>query len=104
MKRLAVALIAALSLTAFSSAVVSAAHAAEPIVLKFSHFVAPDAPKGKAALDFKERAEKYPRGRVKVDVDPNSSLYKDKEELEALQLGSVQLLAPSIAKFSPLGV
>ena len=35
---------------------------------------------------------------------PNSSLYKDKEELEALQLGSVQLLAPSISKFGPLGV
>jgi C4-dicarboxylate-binding protein DctP len=104
MKRLAVALIAALSLTAFSSAVVSAARAAEPIVLKFSHVVAPDAPKGKAALYFKDLAEKYTGGRVKVEVYPNSSLYKDKEELEALQLGSVQLLAPSIAKFSPLGV
>src|ERR1700734_3139170 len=104
MKRLAVALIAALSLTAFSSAVVSAAHAAEPIVLKFSHVVAPDAPKGKAALYFKELAEKYTGGRVKVEVYPNSSLYKDKEELEALQLGLVQILAPSISKFGPLGV
>src|SRR5271154_3583057 len=104
MKRLAVALIAALSLTAFSSAVVSAAHAAEPIVIKFSHVVAPDAPKGKAALFFKELAEKYTAGRVKVEVYPNSSLYKDKEELEALQLGSVQLLAPSMSKFGPLGV
>ena len=32
------------------------------------------------------------------------SLYKDREELEALQLGAVQMLAPSLAKFSPLGV
>src|SRR5262245_28128625 len=83
------------------------AHAAladEPIVLKFSHVVAPDAPKGKAALYFKELAEKYTGGRVKVEVYPNSSLYKDKEELEALQLGSVQMLAPSISKFAPLGV
>ncbi len=99
MTRLAAALAVALSL-----AMVQAARADEPIVLKFSHVVAPDAPKGKAALFFKELAEKYTGGRVKVEVYPNSSLYKDKEELEALQLGSVQLLAPSIAKFSPLGV
>jgi C4-dicarboxylate-binding protein DctP len=99
MKRLAIALAVLLSLAAGRPA-----SADEPIVIKFSHVVAPDAPKGKAALLFKELAEKYTNGRVKVEVYPNSSLYKDKEELEALQLGSVQLLAPSIAKFSPLGV
>ena len=77
---------------------------ADPIVIKFSHVVSPDAPKGKAALLFKELAEKYTGGKVTVEVYPNSSLYKDKEELEALQLGSVQLLAPSISKFGPLGV
>jgi C4-dicarboxylate-binding protein DctP len=73
------------------------------IVVKFSHVVSPDAPKGKAALHFKELAEKYSNGKVLVEVYPNSSLYKDKEELEALQLGSVQILAPSISKFGPLG-
>jgi C4-dicarboxylate-binding protein DctP len=78
--------------------------AQQPIIIKFSHVVSPDAPKGKAALKFKELAEKYTDGKVKVEVYPNSSLYKDKEELEALQLGSVQLLAPSISKFGPLGV
>jgi C4-dicarboxylate-binding protein DctP len=77
---------------------------ADPIVIKFSHVVSPDAPKGKAALLFKQLAEKYTNGKVTVEVYPNSSLYKDKEELEALQLGSVQLLAPSISKFGPLGV
>jgi C4-dicarboxylate-binding protein DctP len=77
---------------------------ADPIVVKFSHVVSPDAPKGKAALLFKQLAEKYTDGKVTVEVYPNSSLYKDKEELEALQLGSVQLLAPSISKFGPLGV
>ena len=77
---------------------------ADPIVIKFSHVVSPDAPKGKAALLFKQLAEKYTEGKVTVEVYPNSSLYKDKEELEALQLGSVQLLAPSISKFGPLGV
>jgi C4-dicarboxylate-binding protein DctP len=44
------------------------------------------------------------KGRVKVEVYPNSQLYKDKEEMEALQLGAVQMLAPSLAKFGPLGV
>src|SRR5690242_3147503 len=76
----------------------------QPIIVKFSHVVSPDAPKGKAAMKFKEFAEQYTNGKVKVEVYPNSSLYKDKEELEALQLGSVQFLAPSISKFGPLGV
>jgi C4-dicarboxylate-binding protein DctP len=75
-----------------------------PIVIKFSHVVANDTPKGKAADRFKELAEKMTRGRVKVELYPNSTLYKDKEELEALQLGAVQMLAPSLAKFGPLGV
>jgi len=75
-----------------------------PIVIKFSHVVAPDTPKGNGAQRFKELAEQRSNGRVKVDVYPNSQLYKDKEEMEALQLGSVQMLAPSLAKFGPLGV
>jgi len=80
------------------------AQAQAPIIIKFSHVVSPDAPKGKATMVFKDLAEKYTNGRVKVEVYPNSSLYKDEEELEALQLGSVQILAPSISKFGPLGV
>src|ERR1700723_4352433 len=75
-----------------------------PIVIKFSHVVAADTPKGKAAEKFKELAEKYTNGKVKVEVYPNSTLYKDKEELEALQLGAVQMLAPSNSKFGPIGV
>lgn len=81
-----------------------AAYAQAPIVIKFSHVVARDAPKGKAAERFKELAEKATNGRVRVEVYPNSQLYKDREELEALQLGAVQMLAPSLAKFSPLGI
>lgn len=80
------------------------AQTAQPIVIKFSHVVAPDTPKGKAAEMFKKLAEERTKGRVKVEVYPNSQLYKDKEELEALQLGAVQMLAPSLAKFGPLGV
>ncbi|UDF37511.1 UNVERIFIED_ORG: TRAP transporter substrate-binding protein [Shinella sp. XGS7] len=80
------------------------AQAQAPIVIKFSHVVAPDTPKGKGAQRFKELVEERSKGRVKVEVYPNSQLYKDKEEMEALQLGSVQMLAPSLAKFGPLGV
>jgi C4-dicarboxylate-binding protein DctP len=80
------------------------AQAPAPIVIKFSHVVAPDTPKGMAATKFKELAEQRTNGRVKVEVYPNSVLYKDKEEMEALQLGAVQMLAPSLAKFGPLGV
>src|SRR3974390_313809 len=81
-----------------------AATAQQPIIIKFSHVVSPDAPKGKAAVKFKELAEAYTNGKVKVEVYPNSSLYKEREGLEALRLGSVQILAPSISKFGPLGV
>jgi C4-dicarboxylate-binding protein DctP len=77
---------------------------ADPIIIKFSHVVATDTPKGKASEKFKELAEKYTGGKVKIEVYPNSTLYKDKEELEALQLGSVQMLAPSNSKFGPLGI
>ena len=99
MKRLAL-LLGAILAFAFTAG----APAQSPIIIKFSHVVSPDAPKGKAAVLFKQLAEKYTSGKVQVEVYPNSSLYKDKEELEALQLGSVQLLAPSISKFGPLGV
>jgi C4-dicarboxylate-binding protein DctP len=78
--------------------------AQQPIAIKFSHVVAIDTPKGKAAEYFKKLAEERTKGRVKVEVYPNSQLYKDGEEMEALQLGSVQMLAPSVAKFGPLGV
>ncbi len=82
----------------------TASMAQAPIVIKFSHVVAPNTPKGKGAEKFKELAEKYTAGKVKVEVYPNSTLYKDKEELEALQLGAVQMLAPSNSKFGPMGI
>ncbi|RCS57337.1 TRAP transporter substrate-binding protein [Parvibium lacunae] len=75
-----------------------------PLIVKFSHVVAEDTPKGKAALFFKTRLESLSRGLIRVEVYPNSQLYRDREELEALQLGAVQILAPSLAKFAPLGV
>jgi C4-dicarboxylate-binding protein DctP len=94
---LAAASVAALALAGPASA-------QSPIILKFSHVVASNTPKGAAAEKFKELAEKYTDGKVKVEIYPNSTLYKDKEELEALQLGAVQMLAPSNSKFGPIGV
>ncbi|HTH17682.1 MAG TPA: TRAP transporter substrate-binding protein [Magnetospirillum sp.] len=75
-----------------------------PIIIKFSHVAAVDTPKGQAAELFKKLAEERTKGRVKVEVYPNSQLYKDKEELEALQMGAVQMLAPGVTKFGPLGI
>jgi C4-dicarboxylate-binding protein DctP len=80
------------------------ARAEDPIIIKFSHVVAPDTPKGKAAEKLKQLVDERTHGRVKLEVYPNSQLYKDKEELEALQLGAVQMLAPSVSKFGPLGI
>jgi len=88
---------------AASLALAAPAQAQQPVVIKFSHVVAVDTPKGKAAEYFKKLAEERTKGRVKVEVFPNSALFKDGEEMEALQLGSVQMLAPSLAKFGPLG-
>jgi C4-dicarboxylate-binding protein DctP len=100
MKRLMspAALAVALVLTSAS------ALAQQPIVIKFSHVVAQSTPKGQAAERFKQLAEERTKGRVKVEVYPNSQLYKDGEEMEALQLGAVQMLAPSTSKFGPLGL
>src|SRR5512137_247349 len=92
--------VAASALLAFAGV----AGAQQPIVIKFSHVVAVNTPKGQGAEYFKKLAEERTKGRVKVEVYPNSQLYKDGEEMEALQLGSVQMLAPSLAKFGPLGV
>jgi len=88
---------------ALAMAITGPSLAQGPIVIKFSHVVTPDTPKGKAAEQFKKLAEERTKGKVKVEIYPNSQLYKDKEELEMLQLGSVQMLAPSLAKFGPLG-
>ena len=96
--------IVAAAALALPLAAVAAPAAGGPIVIKFSHVVAQHTPKGQAADYFKKIAEERTKGAVKIEVYPNSQLYKDKEEMEALQLGAVQMLAPSLAKFAPLGV
>src|SRR3982751_4880800 len=74
---------------------------ADPIVIKFAHVVAENTPKGQGALMFQKMVAADPalKDKVKVEVYPNSSLFGDGKEMEALLLGDVQMLAPSLAKF-----
>jgi len=72
---------------------------ADPVTIKFAHVVADNTPKGQGALLFKKLAEERLPGKVKVEVYPNSSLFGDGKEMEALLLGDVHMLAPSLAKF-----
>ena len=78
---------------------ISTAYAA-PMVIKVSHVVAEATPKGQAALKFKELAEKALPGKVEVQVFPSSQLFGDAKEMEALLLGDVQFIAPSLSKFA----
>ncbi|XLX39121.1 TRAP transporter substrate-binding protein [Ectopseudomonas mendocina] len=89
----------ALACAAILSCTGLAQAADEPILIKFAHVVADNTPKGQGALLFKKLAEERLPGRVKVDVYPNSSLFGDGKEMEALLLNEVQMLAPSLAKF-----
>ncbi|MFT0532528.1 TRAP transporter substrate-binding protein [Castellaniella hirudinis] len=77
----------------------SALAADQPITIKFSHVVAENTPKGQGALKFKELAEAALPGKVDVQVFSNSQLFGDGKEMEALLLGDVQIIAPSLAKF-----
>ena len=74
------------------------------VTLRFSHVVAQETPKGLAAQRFKALVEQRSGGRIRVLVYPDGQLYGDHDEMQALQLGAVQMLAPSLAKFGPLGV
>jgi len=75
------------------------AQAASPVVIKFAHVVADNTPKGQGALLFKKLAEERLPGRVRVEVYPNSSLFGDGKEMDALVMGDVHMLAPSLSKF-----
>ena len=86
---------------ALSLSIAGLAHAADPITIKFSHVVAENTPKGQGALMFKKLVEERLAGKVEVQVYPNSSLFGDGKEMEALLLGDVQLIAPSLAKVLP---
>lgn len=91
-------LIAALAMGSVLAA--GLALAEDPIVIKFSHVVAENTPKGQMANKFKDLVDERLAGKVKVEVYPNSQLFGDNNVLEAMLLGDVQLAAPSLSKFS----
>jgi C4-dicarboxylate-binding protein DctP len=74
----------------------------ESFTIKFSHVVTPDTPKGQAAEKFKEVVEETCGDQLTVEIYPNSELYGDEDELQALQSGAVQMLAPASAKFTTI--
>ena len=74
------------------------------VLVRFSHVVAADTPKGRMAQHFKKLVEERGKGRLRVEVYPDSQLYGDEDEMEALRLGAVELLAPSLSKFGTAGV
>ena len=77
--------------------------AAEPITIRLSHVVAQQTPKGLALQRFEELVEQRSGGRIQVSIYPNSTLYGDADEMQALQLGAVDMLAPSLSKFGRIG-
>ena len=94
LKNFAVAAACALSLTSYTAVAQEST-----LVIKLSHVVADDTPKGQGALMFQRLVDQRLEGKVRVEVYPNSSLYGDANELEALRNNEVQMLAPSLAKF-----
>ncbi|HGZ70444.1 MAG TPA: DctP family TRAP transporter solute-binding subunit [Nitratifractor sp.] len=87
-------------LSALTAATMTTAATAADYVLKFSHVVSENTPKGKAALFFEKRLEELSKGKIDVQVYPNSQLYKDKAVLKAIKLDSVQMACPSFSKFT----
>jgi len=97
MKRNKLVLVGLLVAVAFVASVTIAS--AAPIVIKFSHVVAENTPKGQMANKFAALVDRDLKGKVKVEVFPNSQLFGDNKVLEAMILGDVQMAAPSLSKF-----
>jgi len=87
-------------ISTIAAAAVSTSAMAADYVLKFSHVVSENTPKGKAAKFFEKRLEELSKGKIDVQVYPNSQLYKDKAVLKAIKLNSVQMACPSFSKFT----
>lgn len=102
MKQKWIGLVAAVATLGWLAPVLAQTQA--PIVIKFSHVIAAETAKGHAAEHFKKLAEEKTKGAVRIEIYHNSTLYKDKEELEALQMGAVHMLAPTPGKFGPMGI
>ena len=74
------------------------------VVIRFSHVVAQDTPKGQMVQRLGELVAQRSGGRMRVEIFPDSQLYGDEDEMEALKLGAVEMLAPSLSKFGNVGL
>ncbi|MCP4412989.1 MAG: TRAP transporter substrate-binding protein [Gammaproteobacteria bacterium] len=83
----------------FAAVIISTTTRAEPIIIKFSHIVAENTPKGIMANHFKELIAERLSGKVEIKVYPSGQLFGDNKVLEAILLGDIQLAAPSVSKF-----
>ena len=94
MKKLVIGTIAATML--------ATAGLAADYVMKVSHVVSASTPKGKAADFLEKRIEELTAGKIDVQVFPNSQLYGDGEEIKALVMDNVQVIMPSLSKFTSI--
>jgi C4-dicarboxylate-binding protein DctP len=94
MKKLVIGTIAA--------AMMATAGLAADYVMKVSHVVSDSTPKGKAAIFLEKRIEELTAGKIDVQVFPNSQLYGDGEEMKALVMDNVQVIMPSLSKFTSI--
>ena len=94
MKKLVIGTIAA--------AMLATSGIAADFVMKVSHVVSDSTPKGKAAAFLEKRIEELTAGKIDVQVFPNSQLYGDGEEMKALVMNNVQLIMPSLSKFTSI--
>ncbi|MDH4450848.1 MAG: DctP family TRAP transporter solute-binding subunit [Rhodoferax sp.] len=88
---------------ALASAWGTGAHGAVRNTIRLSHVVARDTPKGMALEHFAQKVEERSQGRIRVQIFPQGELYGDHDEMQALQLGAVDMVAPSLSKFGPVG-
>jgi C4-dicarboxylate-binding protein DctP len=81
---------------------VGPALAQQPIVIKFSHVVTPTRRRARRGLLQEARGGAH-QGQGQGRGLSEQPALQGQGGVEALQLGSVQMLAPSLAKFGPLG-
>lgn len=85
----------------FSILFISIAYA-QPTVVRFSHVVSPESPKGKAIQYFKKELERLTAGDMTVQIHPSGILFNDTAAIRAVQKNIIQMAAPSFSKFTGL--
>ena len=86
-----------------AAALPGAGRAAAGTTIRLSHVVAPDTPKGLTLERFRALVEARSSQRLRVQIYPQGQLYGDQDEMQALQLGAIDMVAPSLSKFGPIG-